>query len=159
MGVTRHPLFAGDGRLPDVPADRAAIRRVRASLASLLVQKTDVIALFYAVLFVRHPALRELFPGDLCDVLCRMRAALALCVARLHAPETLADELARLGRLHVARGVKPEHYPLACECLIEAMHRTSGSEWNAELEHDWRETLRVICDAMLRASNDEERSH
>ncbi len=155
MGVTRHPLF-DDGHLSGVPADRAAIRRVRASLAWLLAQKTDVIGLFYAVLFVRHPELRGMFPGDLGDVKCRMRAALALCVARLHAPETLAEELGRLGRLHVARGVRPEHYPVACDCLIEAMHRTSGSEWSAELEHDWRETLRVICDAMLRACNGED---
>jgi hemoglobin-like flavoprotein len=154
MGVTRHPLF-DDGKLPGVPADRAAIRRVRASLAWLLAQKTDVVGLFYAVLFVRHPALREMFPSDLSDVRCRMRAALALCVARLHAPETLAEELARLGRLHVARGVKPEHYPVACDCLIEAMHRVSGSDWSPELEHDWRETLRVVCDAMLRGVGDE----
>src|SRR3954465_10091271 len=71
MGVTRHPLF-DDGKLPGVPAGRAAIRRVRASLAWLLAQKTDVVGLFYAVLFVRHPALREMFPSDLSDVQCRM---------------------------------------------------------------------------------------
>jgi hemoglobin-like flavoprotein len=151
MGVTRHPLFS-DGNLPGVPSDRAAIRRVRASLAWLLAQKTDVVSLFYAVLFVRHPALRELFPGDLDAVQCRMRAALALYVARLHAPETLAEEMGRLGRLHLARGVRPEHYPLACECFIEAMQRVSGPQWNAELEHDWRETLRAICATMLKAA-------
>jgi hemoglobin-like flavoprotein len=151
MGVTRHPLYADDGRLPDVPADRAAIRRVRASLAYQMAQRTDLVHLFYAVLFERHPLLRNLFPSDLADVQCRMRAALALCVARLHEPETIAAELARLGRMHIARGVKPEHYPLACDCLVEAMRRISGAHWGPELEHDWRETLRAICATMQQA--------
>lgn len=153
MGVTRHPMFADDGRLPNVPADRAAIRRVRASLSFQLAQKIDLVVQFYAILFERHPELRALFPRDIEPVQCRMRAALAVCVARLHEPETLAHELTRLGRMHAERGVKAAHYPLACEALVEAMRRISGAEWNAELEHDWRETLRAICATMLRAAH------
>lgn len=152
MGVTRHPMFADDGRLPNVPADRAAIRRVRASLASMLARDDDLVGLFYAILFERHPELRGLFPRDLESVQCRMRAALAVCVARWHEPETLAHELARLGRLHAERGVKPEHYALASAALVEAMRRTSGSAWGPELERDWRETVRAICATMLRGS-------
>lgn len=151
MGVSRHPLFAEHGRLEALPADRRSLRPLQKSLLRALAQGDRLLADFYARLFARGPELRSLFPADLAELRCKLRASLALLFSPATDSGTVAAELARLARLHEARGIRTEHYALAAECLVESLAAFDAA-WTSELEHDWSQALRALGSTLVAAA-------
>lgn len=116
-----------------------------------LVPRADQLAQsFYDTLFTRHPEIAPLFDGvPMDDQKRKLVRALSLVVGHMQRPEFLRPYLQGLGALHVAYGVRSEHYPLVVECLLTALAETAGCEWSREEADAWRAALRVIADAML----------
>lgn len=155
MGVSRHPLFAEHGRLEELPADRRTLRPLQQSLLRALSQGDRLLEHFYALLFERGPELRSLFPADLADLTalrCKLRASLALLFSPVTDPGTVAAELARLARLHDARGIRAEHYALAAECLVESLATFDAAAWTSELEHEWTQALHALGFTLVAAA-------
>lgn len=117
-----------------------------------LTPKADLLAAnFYEILFDRHPDTLLLFAGVRFDEQKKkLLRALALVVRNIEKPEFLAPYLQGLGAMHVAYGVRPEHYPMVGECLIAALAETAGPRiWDRETEGAWREAYGVISAIML----------
>lgn len=148
MGVTRHPLFDDSGRLPGVPVDASVARRLRRNLAEVLARDPELVARFYARLFAARPDLRRHFGTDLRLQACRVRAGLALLVARLDRPEELARELSRLRIMHRTAGVRPEDLPCARDCLLDALREAAGDRLDPDLDREWRRVLEVVVAAL-----------
>ncbi len=105
---------------------------------------------FYDPLFARHPEVRPLFDGArLEDQRKKLARALALVVRHLEEPDFLHAYLQGLGAIHLAYGVRPEHYGAVIACLIDALADTAGSTWTEAEQAAWQGALELISRTML----------
>ncbi|WP_329219029.1 globin domain-containing protein [Streptomyces sp. NBC_01485] len=143
-----------------VPAQRSApvkeaspdailIRRTMAEVAPVADKVTSY---FYAMLFVRHPDLRSLFPPAMDAQRDRLLKALLTAAEHIDNTPVLVEYLQNLGRGHRKYGTRPEHYPAVGECLIGALSKYADSEWDAETEAAWVRTYTTISQVMIDAA-------
>jgi NAD(P)H-flavin reductase/hemoglobin-like flavoprotein len=110
-----------------------------------------VTSYFYALLFVRHPHLRSLFPAAMDTQRDRLLRALLTAAEHIDNTAVLVDYLRNLGRGHRKYGTRAEHYPAVGECLIGALSKYDP-EWNAETEAAWVRAYTTISQVMIDAA-------
>ncbi|GKQ38642.1 globin domain-containing protein [Streptomyces sp. A012304] len=151
------PAPATEARVPaqrSVPAgdpspDAVFIRRTMAEVGPVADKVTSY---FYALLFVRHPDLRSLFPPAMDAQRDRLLKALLTAAEHIDNTPVLVDYLQNLGRGHRKYGTRAEHYPAVGECLIGALSKYAGSVWDAETEAAWVRAYTTISQVMIDAA-------
>ncbi|MFM9368978.1 globin domain-containing protein [Streptomyces sp. Da 82-17] len=146
----------------------AAVSEAQPSPDAVLIQRTmaevgpvadKVTSYFYALLFLRHPDLRMLFPASMDTQRDRLLKALLTAAENLDNTEVLVPYLKNLGRGHRKYGTEPEHYPAVGEALIGALSRYASSTWDEETEAAWVRTYTTISQIMIdSAAEDEQRA-
>ncbi|MFI1394520.1 globin domain-containing protein [Streptomyces sp. NPDC020681] len=144
---------------PAAPADNASpdailIRRTMAEVAPVADKVTSY---FYALLFVRHPELRGLFPAAMDAQRDRLLKALLTAAEHMDNAAVLTDYLRNLGRGHRKYGTQPAHYPAVGEALIGALTRYATTTWDEETEAAWVRTYTTISQIMIDAAAENER--
>src|SRR5207253_11472673 len=104
---------------------------------------------FYDALFKARPETRQLFTGDMGRQRQHLAAALTLMVKNLRMLDALEQPLAELGAAHARVGVLPEHYPIVCDAMCDAIAEVAGAAWTTELSNDWHALLQLISRHML----------
>ncbi|MFE6178074.1 globin domain-containing protein [Streptomyces sp. NPDC056464] len=134
---------------PSASPDAALIRRTMSEVAPVADKVTSY---FYALLFVRHPDLRELFPAAMDTQRDRLLKALLTAAEHIDNTPVLVDYLQNLGRGHRKYGTRPEHYPAVGECLIGALSKYAAGVWDGETEAAWVRTYTTISQVMIDAA-------
>ncbi len=116
-----------------------------------------VTSYFYALLFVRYPGLRDLFPASMDAQRDRLFRALLTSARLIDDTRVLTEYLSHLGRGHRKYGTRPEHYPAVGECLIDALTRYATRTWNEETEAAWVRAYTAISQIMIDAAAENER--
>ncbi|CAM5499402.1 nitric oxide dioxygenase OS=Streptomyces aurantiogriseus OX=66870 GN=GCM10010251_04820 PE=3 SV=1 [Streptomyces aurantiogriseus] len=145
---------------PRVPTQRSAPTGnpspdavlVRRTMAEVAPAADKVTSYFYALLFVRHPDLRSLFPPAMDAQRDRLLKALLTAAEHIDNTPVLVDYLQNLGRGHRKYGTRAEHYPAVGECLIGALSKYAESVWDAETEAAWVRTYTTISQVMIDAA-------
>ncbi|CAL9474773.1 Flavohemoprotein [Streptomyces sp. enrichment culture] len=127
-------------------------RLVRRTLAEIAPRADTVTSYFYALLFVRHPELRPLFPVAMDAQRDRLFKALLTAAEHIDDTEALTAYLRQLGRDHRKYGTRAEHYPALGECLIDALSRHAADVWNADTEAAWVRAYTTISQTMIDAA-------
>ena len=125
------------------------VRLLRESFESLRPRGDAMVEKFYSLLFSRHPDIGRMFAKT--DMVAQRKKffdTLEEIILHLEQPAKTMSDLLVLGNSHIDYGVKPEQYAPVCDCLVEAMKQTSGSDWTAELETAWREAYATVADVM-----------
>ncbi|MER5220288.1 globin domain-containing protein [Streptomyces flaveus] len=136
---------------PSHPASPDAVR-VRRTMAEVAPIADKVTSYFYALLFVRHPDLRPLFPAAMDTQRDRLLKALLTAAEHIDNTEVLVAYLQNLGRGHRKYGTRPEHYPAVGECLIGSLSRHASAIWDEETEAAWVRTYTTISQIMIDAA-------
>lgn len=139
---------------PPPSADALLIRRTMEEVGPVA-DKTA--SYFYALLFIRHPELRELFPAAMDAQRDRLLKALLTAAEHIDDAETLGAYLAHLGRGHRKYGTRPEHYPAVGEALLGALARFAAPVWTPQTEAAWIRAYSVISQVMIDAAAADER--
>ncbi|MFE6940246.1 globin domain-containing protein [Streptomyces chartreusis] len=136
---------------PAQPAspDAVLIRRTMAEVGPVADKVTSY---FYALLFVRHPDLRSLFPAAMDTQRDRLLKALLTAAEHIDNKPVLVDYLQNLGRGHRKYGTRPEHYPAVGECLIGALSKYAPDIWSGEMEAAWVRAYTTISQVMIDAA-------
>ncbi|WP_328495222.1 FAD-binding oxidoreductase [Streptomyces sp. NBC_00414] len=136
---------------PAKPAspDAVLIRRTMAEVGPVADKVTSY---FYALLFVRHPDLRPLFPAAMDTQRDRLLKALLTAAEHIDNTEILVSYLQNLGRGHRKYGTRPEHYPAVGECLLGALSRFAEAAWDRETEAAWVRAYTKISQVMIDAA-------
>ncbi|WDV52960.1 FAD-binding oxidoreductase [Streptomyces coeruleorubidus] len=129
--------------------DAILIRRAMAEVAPVADKVTSY---FYALLFVRHPDLRSLFPAAMDTQRDRLLRALLTAAEHIDNTDVLVDYLQNLGRGHRKYGTRAEHYPAVGECLIGALSKYAAGVWDEEMEAAWVRTYTAISQIMIDAA-------
>ncbi|MFG2554361.1 globin domain-containing protein [Streptomyces sp. NPDC048581] len=133
--------------------DAILIRRTMAEVAPVADKVTSY---FYALLFVRHPDLRSLFPAAMDTQRDRLLKALLTAAEHIDNKPVLVEYLQNLGRGHRKYGTRPEHYPAVGECLIGALSKYAGGVWDGEMEAAWVRAYTTISQVMIDAASADE---
>ncbi|MFJ4920540.1 globin domain-containing protein [Streptomyces sp. NPDC088725] len=142
--------------VPDREASPDAIL-IRRTLGEIAPFADQVTAYFYALLFVRHPELRGLFPAAMDTQRDRLLKALLTAAEHMDDPAVLTDYLRHLGRGHRKYGAQSTHYPAVGEALIGALTRYALTTWSDETEDAWVRTYTTISQIMIDAAAENER--
>ncbi|MEU6365082.1 globin domain-containing protein [Streptomyces sp. NPDC046931] len=134
---------------PRGSSDAVLVRRTMAEVAPVADKVTSY---FYALLFVRHPGLRSLFPAAMDTQRDRLLKALLTTAEHIDNTEVLLAYLKNLGRGHRKYGTRAEHYPAVGECLIGALSRYASAIWDEETEAAWVRTYTTISQVMIDAA-------
>lgn len=117
---------------------------------ALVEDRADTVAgYFYARMFLTHPPLRELFPLQMDEQRKHLLNAIVRVVQTVDDPERFATYLRGLGRDHRKFHVRPAHYAIVGDCLIEALREHSRGGWTAEYDQAWRDAYRAIAAKMM----------
>ncbi|MGW2057397.1 globin domain-containing protein [Streptomyces sp. NPDC001840] len=147
---TSGSLFAEDA---NASPDAVLIRRTLDEVAPVADQLTSY---FYALLFVRHPDLRGLFPAAMDAQRDRLLKALLTAAEHMDTPDILTGYLRQLGRGHRKYGTQAAHYPAVGEALIGALTRYALLTWDDETEAAWVRTYTTISQIMIDAAAENE---
>ncbi|MDF3291341.1 globin domain-containing protein [Streptomyces sp. RB6PN23] len=151
----------GEPTRTTVPAPRATAKGAAPSADAVLIRRTmDAIepvadkttSYFYALLFLGHPELRDLFPAAMDAQRDRLFKALLTAAKHVDDADTLTEYLSNLGRGHRKYGTRPEHYPAVGECLLGALARYASDVWNEEVEAAWVRAYTAISQIMIDAA-------
>jgi nitric oxide dioxygenase len=99
--------------------------------------RIDAGQMFYDRLFQIAPELRAMFSTDIRVQASKLMDTLAYVIGQLPDGPDLVPTLQKLGRRHVAYGVKPEHYDQVAEALLWTVERFFGDEWTPQLRAAW----------------------
>jgi NAD(P)H-flavin reductase/hemoglobin-like flavoprotein len=134
--------------------DAVLIRRTMAEVEPVADAAT---AYFYALLFVQHPQLRELFPASMDSQRDRLFRAFLTAARLIDEPDLLTEYLSGLGRGHRKYGTAPEHYPAVGECLLGALAQYAHQTWSDETEAAWVRAYTAISQTMIDAAAEDEK--
>jgi hemoglobin-like flavoprotein len=125
--------------------------RIRESFKHLAPQLEHLTRDFYARLFTARPDVRPLFAREMRLQEQHLAAALALIVRNLLMLDALEVPFQQLGADHARAGVRPEHYPLVRDAMLELISTalSANGAWTTELADDWRRLLDQIAAYML----------
>ncbi|MFD9861585.1 globin domain-containing protein [Streptomyces alboflavus] len=133
--------------------DAVLVQRTMAEIAPV---SDKVTSYFYALLFTRHPELRDLFPAAMDTQRDRLLKALLTAAENIDHTDVLVTYLRGLGRGHRKYGTRPEHYPAVGECLIGALSRYASASWDEETEAAWVRAYTTISQVMIDAAAEDE---
>ncbi|MGP2438755.1 globin domain-containing protein [Streptomyces sp. JW3] len=151
-GGDRPQAVRGEAHM-DASLDALLIRRTLAEIAPM---SEKVTSYFYALLFVRHPELRTLFPPAMDVQRDRLFNALLTAAEHIDNPPVLTAYLQHLGRGHRKYGTRSEHYPAVGECLLGALSQYATDTWDAETERAWVRAYTGISQIMIDAAAQDE---
>lgn len=135
--------------------DALLIRRTLEEIEPVAEKATSY---FYALLFVRHPELRDLFPVAMDAQRDRLLKALLTAAENIDDPETLTTYAAGLGCGHRKYGTRPEQYPAVGEALMGALARYAHAVWTPRTEAAWVRTYTTLSQAMIDAAAADEQN-
>jgi NAD(P)H-flavin reductase/hemoglobin-like flavoprotein len=140
---------------PDEPASpQTDARLLKKSLAQLEPQREKAMAYFYAILFVRNPELRPMFPLALAASRRRAFEALARYAWSCEDPRSITGWLSELARGSRKHGVTERHFRLFSEAMIATLRAFSGGFWSARTEAAWESALDHMALIMADAIRD-----
>ncbi len=113
----------------------------------------DVAAdLFYARLFELAPETRALFPEDMREQKKKLMQMLGVAVGNLHQIDQIVAAVQKLGRSHVGYNVKPEHYVVVGEALLDTLAKGLGEAFTPAVKDAWGETYSLVATTMQDAA-------
>jgi len=140
--------MADSGAPKTARPDERLIEDLQASFREMAPRSGSLAIAFYDLLFAKNPALRVMFPEDMTSQRGKLTETLITVIENLRQSEAMKQRLRTLGAKHIGYGARHEHYPVVCECLLEAMRRVSP-RWSPTLEADWQRALKLISANML----------
>lgn len=107
---------------------------------------------FYSKLFLENPSVRKMFPKEMNQQYQKLIDMLSTIVARLDNLDELTEDIAAMGRRHVAYGVKPAQYQKVGEALLWTLEQGLGKDYTPEVKQAWTKCYSTLANAMINAS-------
>ncbi|MFB9627917.1 globin domain-containing protein [Nonomuraea helvata] len=125
-------------------ASAPAFTQVKANFELVAKYGDNVPLYLFSDLFLRAPALRELFPVQMRRQRDRLMTALSYAVEHAQNLSEITPYLHQLARSHRKSGIQSEHYEQWGASLVHTMQRFSGNVWNEAVEEEWRDFLSLL---------------
>ena len=121
---------------------------LQSSMNVMLADEDEFARIFYSKVFDIAPQVRSLFRNNMTEQGRLLTHMLGGIVYSLSRPEHLKKGMAKLGKSHVRYGVKPEHYPVVKQAMIETIREVLGDQKSQKTIDAWESALDFVMDIM-----------
>ena len=121
---------------------------LQSSLDFIMENSDEFAEKFYARVFELAPSVKSLFKSNMMMQGRMLMHMLVGIVYSLSRPEHLILGLKSLGKSHVKYGVKPEHYPVVKQALLETIEKELGEHCTPRVLEAWDKALEVVTQTM-----------
>jgi NAD(P)H-flavin reductase/hemoglobin-like flavoprotein len=111
---------------------------------------------FYALMFLKYPELREMFPVQMDLQRARLLGAIVTAIQNFDDPERVDEYLRQLGRDHRKFYVEPAHFDQVKFALLESLRVHAGDDWNLQFEQAWSDVYDMIAAKMIAGARDDD---
>ena len=123
------------------------------SFQAVVLHGEAFVTAFYERLFTRFPETRAFFANtDMLVQRKKLQESLGLIVQHIQHPEALGSMLQELGQRHVTYGIRPEHYPLVGDVLLETFADFLGKHWTQAHHDAWVNGYEAVSRLMLQGA-------
>ncbi|AAC06544.1 globin domain-containing protein [Aquifex aeolicus] len=123
------------------------IRVIKSTVPLLKEHGTEITARMYELLFSKYPKTKELFAGASEEQPKKLANAIIAYATYIDRLEELDNAISTIARSHVRRNVKPEHYPLVKECLLQAIEEVLNP--GEEVLKAWEEAYDFLAKTLI----------
>jgi len=128
---------------------------LESSFQAIVLHGEAFVTAFYERLFTRFPETRAFFAAtEMSEQRKKLQRTLAMIVEHIQHPEPLAGMLQELGQRHVTYGIRPEHYPLVGEVLLETFADFLGKHWTQAHHDAWVKGFEAVSSLMLQGTQE-----
>lgn len=103
----------------------------------------------YKVLFSKYPETQVLFEHASPDQHKNLAAAVYARAANIDKLENLGKGIEQMATVHIKVKVKPEHYPMVGDALLQAIKRVVGDAATAEVMSAWEEAYGFLANVLM----------
>jgi hemoglobin-like flavoprotein len=121
---------------------------VTASVDAIRPRLTEVAGDFYERLFAAAPEARALFSHDLATQSEKFGRELDEIVAVIPSFGEFVDRTAALGARHATYGVRPSHYDLMRDVLLDTLAAELGDAFTPETKDAWVTAFALLAESM-----------
>lgn len=137
--------------------DQKTIEVVKSTVPVLQEKGVEITTHFYKIMFENTPEVKAMFDmskqesGAQPMALAMTVLAAAQNIDRL---ETLLPAVQKIGARHVELNVKPEHYPIVGQNLLQALKDVLGDGATEEIMEAWGKAYNIIADIFINVEKD-----
>lgn len=103
----------------------------------------------YKVLFSKYPQTQELFKDASADQHKKLANAVYAYAANIDKLENLGKGIEKMASVHVKTKVKPEHYPMVGDALLQAIKSVLGDGATDEVMKAWEEAYGFLAKVLI----------
>lgn len=129
-----------------------SVERVRDSFRVLAPRGPELFAQFVARVAQASPFLAKFFPEQPRDHAQEFLSPCGLVVKNLHRLTAIEYLLVDMGGKNMLRGVEPQHYGVARDCMLATIAEALGDGWTDEVRSDWTEAIQTVTSLMIRGA-------
>jgi len=125
------------------------IKTVKATIPVLKKHADAISITMYDILFYKHPETIKLFKGSPDNQPKILAAAVSVYAKNIDNIDALQGTVAKMSSAHVRTNVRPEHYPMVGESLINSMKAVLGDAATPEIIEAWTEAYFYLTDILI----------
>ncbi|CAA6828572.1 MAG: Flavohemoprotein (Hemoglobin-like protein) (Flavohemoglobin) (Nitric oxide dioxygenase) (EC [uncultured Sulfurovum sp.] len=103
----------------------------------------------YKVLFSKYPQTQELFKDATADQHKKLANAVYAYAANIDKLENLSKGIEKMATVHVKTNVRPEHYPMVGDALLQAIKIVLGEGATEEVMSAWEEAYGFLAEVLI----------
>ena len=103
----------------------------------------------YEILFEKYPQTKELFKNADKNQHKRLADAVSAYAANIDNLGVLSKAVEKMAQTHVRTSVKPEHYPMVGDALLQAIKDVLGTTATEEVMEAWKEAYFFLADILI----------
>ncbi|MCR2746845.1 NO-inducible flavohemoprotein [Limnobacter parvus] len=127
---------------------------IKATIPALELGGETLTTHFYKLMFSKYPVTATFFNPTHQQKGTQPRAlanAVLAYAKHIDNPAVLMNAVTLIVNKHVALGVKPQHYPIVGECLLQAMKEVLGAAATPEIIDAWAAAYEQLADMLINA--------
>lgn len=123
------------------------IELIKTTIPLIKENKEEITTTMYDIMFTRYPKVKELFKNAEPLQYKKLANAIYAYAANIDNLQALNSGINNMAKVHVQTNVKPEHYPIVGECLIDAI--TQVLKPSKEILEAWTDAYKFLANVLI----------
>jgi nitric oxide dioxygenase len=120
---------------------------VKSTLPLIRKKKEEITTVMYDNMFSKYPQVKELFKDSEPTQYKKLANAVYAYAANIDNLEALHLGISTMTKAHVKTNVKPEHYPIVGECLLEAITQVLNPD--QKVLKAWADAYKFLANVLI----------